>query len=186
MRVPGISGEKVRLVPLEKEHLENCLKWLNDSEVMRWTKRVIPLHRAQEDKFLERMVESRDDVAWAIHDENDRHIGVSGIHRIDWQYRSGMTGTIIGEKSAWGRGYGSDTMRTRTRWAFEELGLHRLQSGCFVENEASKRCLEKAGFRVVGTLRKRIWRAAAWHDLYLMEILEEDWFARKTVGSSAG
>lgn len=35
----GWEGEKVRLVPLEKErHLENALLWMNDPEITRWLK----------------------------------------------------------------------------------------------------------------------------------------------------
>ena len=88
--------------------------------------------------------------------------------------RSAKTGTILGEKSAWRRGYGADVMRTRTRFAFEELGLHRLASECFVANLASRRCLEKAGFKLIGTARQRIWRNGVWHDLYLFDCLADD------------
>ena len=93
-----------------------------------------------------RMAGSKDDVVWAVLDENETPIGVSGIHAIDWIGRNGRTGTVLGDRSVWGKGYGTDVMRTRTRWAFEDLGLHRLQSECYVENAASKRCLEKTGF----------------------------------------
>jgi aminoglycoside 6'-N-acetyltransferase len=67
-------------------------------------------------------------------------------------------------------------MRVRTRWAFEELGLHRIESECFAENVASARCLEKAGYRRFGTARKRHWRGGRWHDAILWEILDEDYF----------
>ena len=91
------------------------------------------------------MAGSKDDVVWAVLDENETPISVSGIHAIDWIGRNGRTGTVLGDRSVWGKGYGTDVMRTRTRWAFEDLGLHRLQSECYVENAASKRCLEKTG-----------------------------------------
>jgi len=177
VNVPGIRGERVRLVPFENHLIDHVLRWFNDPEVMRYTKRIMPLSRYAEQKYLERMAESKDDVVWAVLDENETPIGVSGIHAIDWIGRNGRTGTVLGDRSVWGKGYGSDVMRTRTRWAFEDLGLHRLQSECYVENAASKRCLEKTGFRLIGTARKRMWRGASWHDLHLFEMLEEDWFA---------
>ena len=177
MIVPGIQGPRIRLVPFEKEYVDHALRWFNDPEVLRFVKRVMPMHRLQEEKYVERMAESRDDVVWAVLDENGSPIGVSGIHMIDWISRNGKTGTILGERSVWGKGYGSEVMLTRTQWAFEELGLHRLQSECYVENTASRRCLEKAGYRQIGTARKRMWRNGAWHDLHLFEMLEEDWFA---------
>lgn len=179
MKVEGIRGERIRLVPLDKAlHLDNYVRWFNDPEVTRWLKLFLPLMRVQEERWFDRFAKSDKDVVWAVHDENDRHIGASGIHHIDWRNRNGVTGTVIGEKSAWGQGYGTDIMRTRTRWAFEELGLHRLQSDTFAENRASVRCLEKVGYRRVGTLHQRVWRHGAWHDLLLWEILDELWLAR--------
>jgi RimJ/RimL family protein N-acetyltransferase len=177
MTVPGIQGPRVRLVPFEREHIDHVLRWFNDPEVLRYVKRVTPLHRVQEEKYVERMTESRDDIVWTVLDENESVIGVSGIHRIDWVNRSGRTGTVIGERSVWRKGYGAEVMSTRTKWAFEELGLHRLQSECYVENVASRRCLEKAGYQLIGTARQRMWRNGRWHDLLLFDILAEDWLA---------
>ncbi len=179
MDVIGIPGDRVRLVPADKEeHLDNFVRWFNDPEVVRWLAHNMPVSRMQEEKWFERMAESDRDIVWAVYDENDRHIGVTGIHRIDWKDRSAVTGTVIGEKDAWGQGYGSDVMRTRTRWAFEELGLHRLESECFAENMASIRCLEKVGYRRIGIARKKHWRNGRWHDCILWEILEEDYFGQ--------
>jgi RimJ/RimL family protein N-acetyltransferase len=99
------------------------------------------------------------------------------LHRINWRDRSATSGIVIGEKSAWGQGYGSEVMQVRTAWAFEELGLHRIESECFVENVGSARCLAKAGYRQVGLARQKRWRQGAWHDCILWEILDEDYFA---------
>ena len=88
-------------MPLERQHLDAIVGWFNDPEVTRWTKRVGALSRLQEDKFYEQMAVSREDVVWAVLDEGERHIGVSGIHGIDWVNRNGKTGTVISDKSAW-------------------------------------------------------------------------------------
>lgn len=177
MTVPGIQGPRVRLVPFEREYIDHVLRWFNDAEVTRYTQRAMPLFRLAEEKFVDRIAESTSDVVWAVLDENESPIGVSGIHRIDWINRNAGTGTVLGERSVWGKGYGTEIMAVRTQWAFEELGLHRLQSECYVENAASRRCLEKTGYKLIGTARRRFWRNGAWHDLHLFEILEEDWFA---------
>ena len=186
MKVPGIPGERVRLVPLDRTlHLENYLIWLNDPEVTRWLKVVLPISRLGEEKWFERLARSRHDIVWAVHDEHDRHIGGTGIHRIDWRNRNGLTGTVIGPKEVWGKGYGTDIMRARTCWAFEELGMHRLESSCLEGNEASRRCLERIGYRQIGVARQRFWRGGRWRDLLLYEILDEDWFARAAEKATA-
>ncbi|MBI1731033.1 GNAT family N-acetyltransferase [Candidatus Acetothermia bacterium] len=177
----GIRGERIQFVPLDKAlHLENIVNWFNDPEVVRYTSSVFPLSRLQEEKWFDRVAESKDELHWAVHDESGRHIGVTGLMKIDWQGRRAISGTMIGEKSAWGKGYGTDIMQTRTRYAFEQMGLHRLESECFVENKGSARCLEKSGYRQIGILKKKRWREGRWQDCILWEILDEDYFSQAT------
>jgi len=82
---------------------------------------------------------------------------------------------VIGERSAWGQGHASDAVRVRTRFAFAELGLHRINGHTF--NPAMKRVYEKCGYRHEGTARQMFWRDGQWHDVSLYGILEVDWFA---------
>lgn len=179
----GLKGQRVRLVPIDRErHLENYVRWMNDPDVTRWLLRFLPMTRQEEEEWFTNVVRSRDDVVWAIHDEHDRHIGGTGVHGIDWLSRSATTGIFIGDKSAWGQGYGSEVMQVRTAWAFEELGLHRLKSECFVENEASARALAKAGYRRIGVARQSRWRHGQWHDTILWDNLAADYFDARTAG----
>jgi RimJ/RimL family protein N-acetyltransferase len=172
----GIRGERVRLLPLDRErHLDNYVRWFNDPEVTRYLTQHLPLSRAAESAFFDRAAQASDMILWAVHDEHDRHIGGTGLHNIDWSQRSATSGIVIGEKDAWGLGYGSEVMRVRTAWAFDELGLHRIESECHAENARSARCLEKAGYRRVGLARKKWWRRGQWHDCILWEILDEDY-----------
>ncbi len=178
MDIIGIRGERVALVPIDAEvHLGNCLRWYNDPAVVRWLTRDLPITRVAEEEWFARMARSESDIVWAIHDEEGRHIGMTGLHGIDTRHGNAVTGIVIGEKDHWGRGYASEVMAVRTRWAFEELGLRRLQSECFEGNLASVRCLEKAGYRRIGEARKCIWRGGRWHNLILWDLLAEDWGA---------
>ncbi|MCI4067092.1 GNAT family N-acetyltransferase, partial [Micromonospora sp. R77] len=54
-----------------------------------------------------------------------------------------------------GRGFASRAVRLVTDWAFD-IGLARLWAGTREENVASRRVLEKAGFRREGLLRGRL------------------------------
>ena len=55
-------------------------------------------------------------------------------------------------------------MRT---WAFETLGLHRIEVDHSVENPASCRVATRAGFRLEGTKRGDALHADGWHDMHL-------------------
>lgn len=173
--VVGLQGENVRLVPVDVEaHLEHFLRWFNDPEVTHNLAVTKPMTRLKEKQMLEQIAESRTMIQWVILDENGHPIGTTGIRNISWREGNGSTGIVIGEKTAWGKGYGSDAVRTRTRYAFKQLGLRRLQTETFADNTAIIHCLEKVGYQQVGTLRKRRWRDGQWCDCILWDCLAED------------
>jgi RimJ/RimL family protein N-acetyltransferase len=54
-----------------------------------------------------------------------------------------------------GRGLMTEALVVLSRWAFDEVGLRRLELRVDPRNTASRRLGERAGFRVEGTLRQR-------------------------------
>ncbi len=50
----------------------------------------------------------------------------------------------------WGRGYASEALAAVIAWARTELRPPRIVAGCFEDNPASGRVLEKAGFKPTG------------------------------------
>lgn len=179
MDIVGLQGDKARLVPVDKRlHLENALRWMNDPEVTQYLMMVMGVTPGMEEDWMDRVQKRDVEYVWAILDDQNRHIGFTGIHRINWRLRLGTTGTVIGEKTAWGKGYGTDVMRIRTKFAFEILNLHRLESEARIDNIASQRALEKAGYRREGTARKKLYYGGRWYDTILYAILDEDYFAR--------
>ncbi len=170
----GWEGELVRLVPLERErHLENCLRWVNDTELTETTLMGdLPISRLAEEEFFETMAKASQtpaDVVLAVETrEGQQHIGVAGLHSINWRQGTAQTGTIIGEAEFRGRGYGRDASRLRTRYAFEVLGLRLLLSEVFAENTASLRMLKSSGYREVGRIPRRYWKRGAYRDVVLL------------------
>jgi [ribosomal protein S5]-alanine N-acetyltransferase len=175
MPLVGLKGERVRLVPPDRTlHLENALLWLNDPEVIVALKYNLGVTRRQEELFFEKMEAQRDnDFVWAILDDEERHIGFIGLHAINWRHRWATGGLLIGDRSAWGRGHATDAVRVRTRFAFNALGLHRIEGHTM--NPAMRRVYEKCGYRHEGVARAKFWRDGRWFDADLYAILERDW-----------
>ena len=93
----------------------------------------------------------------------------------NWSNQHATTGTLIGDKSVWGRGIAGEMMRLRADFAFTELPLRKLKSGYLEGNEASRRAQAGAGYREVGRLRQECFREGRWLDMVLTELLREDW-----------
>ena len=80
-------------------------------------------------------------------------VGSIFIHRIDREQDDGEIGYWIAP-SARGRGLAGSAAEVACRWAFADLGLHRIQLFHAVENVASARVADKAGFTCEGRLRE--------------------------------
>ncbi len=171
---PKLAGNLVTLVPTPHEMVELWPKWVSDPEVTRYL--LMPFVPAphMEEEWYKNASESRTDVLWALEVEG-RIVGSTGIHDIHWIPAHGTTGLVIGDKTYWRRGIASEAMALRTRYAFRELNLHKLKSSAFMENQGSRRALAKAGYREVGVHREEFFRDGRWHDLWLGEVLREEW-----------
>lgn len=174
MATMGLSGARVQLVlPDRALHLENSFRWLNDLEVGGTLKRHFGVSRREQEANFEKMESVRDkDFWWAILDEEKQHIGFISLHLDHWQLRSAQGRLFLGMREIWGRGYATDAVRVRTRFAFDQLGLHRVDGHTI--NPAMCRVYEKCGYQHEGTARQRFWRGGHWHDAQLYAILERD------------
>jgi [ribosomal protein S5]-alanine N-acetyltransferase len=181
VQIVGLKGERVRLVPLDRAlHLENALQWMNDPAVTATLKYNMGISRRQEELFFEQIESRRDrEMVWAVLDDEERHIGFIGLHEINWRHRWATGGLVLGERTAWGKGYASDAVGVRSRFAFEGLNLHRVEGHTF--NPAMKRVYEKCGYHHEGVARQKFWSNGRWHDAELFALLVEDWLASNSV-----
>lgn len=169
-----LKGKRVTLRALEREDLPNCHRWLNDEEVTRHLGRNDPLSMVEEEQWFEKQVTDKANLVFAIEDEDGNYIGNISLHKIDFRNGTAEIGIVIGEKDAWGKGYGPEATLVLLRYAFEDLRLHRVRSAAFAENLRSIRCQEKCGFVREGVRREAIFRFGRWHDLTLFGILAEE------------
>lgn len=77
-----------------------------------------------------------------------------------------------------GQGWMSRAVPVALNFAFEGLGLRRVEAASMPENLASQRVLEKAGFRREGFAREYLCIAGRWRDHVLFAILAREFAAR--------
>lgn len=100
-------------------------------------------------------------------------VGLSGISNI----HGTATGGIWINESFHRNGYGKETFAEKIRFAFEDLGLRKLENGFFADNEASKRMQEELGYKIEGIRRKK-YRSLADGELkdeVITGLLREEW-----------
>ena len=111
--------------------------------------------------------------------EDDRLIGEIGLDLPELPHRDTFVGIGLGERDAWGKGYGTDAMRIILRYAFTELNLPRVSLDVFEYNPRAIASYLKAGFIEEGRLRRFLHRNGRRWDLVFMGILQEEWELRR-------
>ena len=170
---PVLKGEHVTLRPADDSDPPRFLPWIADMEVTRYLGRRTGAALYQEVDFFKGVGEAKDTVLWIIEADGEA-VGAIGIHEIDWQNAHATTGILIGAKDKWGKGIASEAMLLRTRYAFRELNLHKLMTEVFVGNVASRRALEKSGYRTVGIRKDHFVSSGTWHDMWIGEVTREE------------
>jgi RimJ/RimL family protein N-acetyltransferase len=176
---PVIQGKLVRLRPPKPDDAPLMIGWFEDLEVTRFLLLRHPPSIDEEKEWLDKMARDSDSVIWVIEHEG-RAVGTTGIHLIDWKNGWGTTGTVIGDKSVWGKGLGGELMQLRARYAFMQLPLRKLKSAYLDGNEASARAQAAAGYKEVGRHRADRFVDGRWVDEIITEVRREDWAKGQT------
>lgn len=175
MNNPILIGENTYLRPIEKADAPLFVAWLNDPEVSRFTQQYLPLNLRQEEEYLARLYQDKENVILGIVERaTDRLLGAAGFHQIDWRNRQTGFGIVIGAKDAWGKGHGAETTRLMLRYAFATLNLHRVWLRVYSFNERAMRCYEKVGFQREGVLRQDVFRDGRYWDTIMMSVLRDE------------
>jgi len=72
------------------------------------------------------------------------------------------------------QGYMTAALQCLLPFAFDRLGLHRIEAACLPHNEASRRLLEKIGFKQEGLARGYLRINGTWQDHVLYALLRDD------------
>ena len=88
---------------------------------------------------------------WAVvWKEEKKMIGTCGFTSFDTANGGAEVGYVL-NPAYWGRGIAAEALWRVMQYAFEQLGLHRLQARCMEGNAASARVMEKCHMRYEGT-----------------------------------
>lgn len=179
MRHPFLTGDKVYLRGLARDDVDGpWLTWFNDREVTRYMYNGgYPTTREGHLAFYESTcVNNPDHLVLAIIEKaTGRHVGNLGLHRISWIYRRAELGIVIGERSAHGKGLGTEACRLIVGHGFSRFNLHKVFARVEAENKAGVRMFEKAGFRIEATLKEEIIRDGGFYDSVYMSVFARDY-----------
>jgi ribosomal-protein-alanine N-acetyltransferase len=171
---PPLSDGVVALRPLSQKDTEGIRLASEDAEISRWAG-APALYRGRPKRFLvtaERDRKAGRAVTLAVVVAD---LGFSGSITLscDWEHRKAEVSYWMNAKAR-RRGFGARALRLAAKWAFEGLGLERLEVLSNPENEASERLALRVGFAKEGLLRAYRPRNGGREDLAMYSLLPAD------------
>jgi RimJ/RimL family protein N-acetyltransferase len=172
-----LLGERIRLRALEPSDEQAIWEWHQDHELHVLDGWIYPASHKQIAILLQNASEPGYASAWfGIETEDGKLIGNICLKRGRPEHRHAELGIAI-ERAYWNQGYGTDAVRTLLRFAFNEMGLHRVALGHVDDNDRAEAVYLKCGFKIEGRSREDKWRYGKWHDTVLMGVLDREFLA---------
>jgi len=176
-----LTTPRLKLRPLRDSDVDDLWPYVSDPQFPKMMSWAAHTDKEQTRAFIKAMHEAfvaGTDCVWAI-EYVGKAWGTIGLDGITWEMRAWRVDRAeIGFWLAppmWKQGLMTEATLAVMRFAFEVLGLHKLTIGCFAENAASRRVIEKCGFRYIGRHEDDVWRDGAWHAGLRFEMLASEW-----------
>jgi RimJ/RimL family protein N-acetyltransferase len=143
------------LRPWRDSDVPALVRACRDPQIVRWTR--VPDNYGESDAraFLLYRYDALlagSTAPFAIVSPEDRLLGSVALLRLDWRHRRGEVGYWLAG-AARGQGHATRAVEMICQWGIQSLGLERFDLYAAVENHASQRVAERAGFTREATLR---------------------------------
>lgn len=179
------TTERLTLRPFLDDDIDQVLAFRNEPEVYRWLLKTTVDPVAFKQKWLASVDDPYDHSCAVLVDQ--QLIGTGFLEVVDVPGQNddpetkkveGVLGYILDPAFA-GHGYATELARDLLSLAFDDLGLRRVTAGCYADNLASRRILEKVGMRLERHGIRDSWHSELrWIDGCSYGLLKDEWDAR--------
>jgi ribosomal-protein-alanine N-acetyltransferase len=175
--LPMLNGATVTMRELRASDAPSLFALLTTEEVSRF---ISPPPSTVEgfEKFIAWTLRQRSVGVYACFavtlDATDTAIGIFQLRQLEPGFGTAEWGFAIGS-AYWGSGVFQEGAELLVRFAFETVGVHRLEARAAVLNGRGNGALRKMGAVQEGLLRKSFLKNGEYLDQALWTILQEDW-----------
>lgn len=173
-----LHGDHVSLRAPTDEDIQALAEWRNDpgQAVLNDPVMVPKSHATMVEWLTERGTNSSlSTVSLSIFNASDQFIGSATLRGASLPARIANYSIFLGAPFV-GHGYGTDATKVMVRYAFEELGLHKLELEVWAFNTRAIRSYQKAGFSQEGLRKAATFHHGRFIDAIDMSILAEDYW----------
>lgn len=164
---PTIAADELVLRPFEPADASLVVEGFRDPAIVRWHLRTIETE-AEARAWITEIVSRWDEesgASWVIV-EDGRSVGRVGLTRIALdEGRAEIAYWVL--PSERGKRIAVRATAALASWAFDEVGIHRIDLRHSTQNPASCAVARETGFAVEGTARSALRHEDGWHDMHL-------------------
>jgi RimJ/RimL family protein N-acetyltransferase len=175
--VEGLDDGVVRLRLMAEEDVPAVVEAVQDPEIPRWTRVPTPYGEGDARQFQRSVTNGlatgTDLAAVVVDAETDELLGAVGVHAIDPESGRCSAGYWVAAPAR-GRGVAARAMRLVCAYAFEELGVMRVELWIDPQNEPSLGVAEAAGFTREGLLRSYMPIKRERRDMLMYSLLPDE------------
>lgn len=172
-----IKTDRLYLRPLTAlDASQTYADWLNDASINSYLETRHTVHTVASCKeFIESCNSNEAEQLFGVFlKEYDTHIGNAKLGAIHKEYSRAQLSLFIGDKSQWGKGFATEIVCALTKFGFAELGLDRIEAGCYEDNLASLRVFLKVGYTLEGFLRSHFVHQGRRTGCFWLAILKDE------------
>ena len=149
------AGRRVELRRHVPENLASFQRWYADPDIASMLRHDLnPLNARQSQSYFETLILplSARGFCWAIVDASSGQLlGTTALTEVTSRTRSALFRIVIGERDAWGKGFGTEATRLVCEQAFSSLSLLQVRLEVFRHNERAIATYERVGFQETGS-----------------------------------
>jgi RimJ/RimL family protein N-acetyltransferase len=171
-----IKGKRIYLVALEREHCSELYR-TEEYDFENITDRLyIGQSLEKSDDWYEDIQKRQgsENIRLGIFLYDGTVIDDVALQHLDWQNRKCDLGMGIAKIANRSKGYGKEAVGLMLEFAFNNLGLERVEANTYEPNIAAQQLLEKMGFILEGRERKSVYFAGKRFDKLNYAILREE------------
>ena len=158
MKINSKTKISIKKIKLEYIKTSNYLTWLKNKVITKNLYRpelLRPFSEKSIHKYVKNLKLSKNDFFFMICYDGIP-IGTLKIGSIDWYGKTADIGIMIGEKSYWGKGIATLSIKLAKEYSKKKLHLRKLTSGTPIKNIGMIKAFKKNGFKMEGIRKKQL------------------------------
>jgi RimJ/RimL family protein N-acetyltransferase len=179
-KIVFLEGKRIYLRPIDLSDLETLQRYANDPLVRQYLTNVIPVSKTDEETWIKKVMTRGGDVNFAVVlKKNQKLLGTMALMKINYVDGVATTGSMLGAKEEWNKGYAKEAKMLVLEYAFMTLNLRKICSAAFADNKGSIKHNLNCGYKIEGKRIKQFYRDGKYHDEVLLAVFKSDWLKLK-------